>query len=113
MTVRGVIEDPGLKDTPPVLDYTGRITIDAVRHEFYPADLVTDRPVDQRQVVRISPDKVRRYELSGNEFVVTTSTPPRHRRRSSPGGATRGRSRVAGSRRPIDQRAIERDEART
>jgi hypothetical protein len=70
MTVRGVIEDPRLKDTL-VIDYTGRITIDTVRHEFYPADLVTDRPVDQREVVRISPDKVRRYELSGTEFVVT------------------------------------------
>jgi hypothetical protein len=32
---------------------------------------VTDRPVDPDQVVRISPDKVRRYELSGNDFVVT------------------------------------------
>ena len=70
MTVRGVIEDPRLKDTL-VIDYTGRITIDPVRREFYPADLVTDRPVDQGQIVRISPDKVRRYELSGNEFVVT------------------------------------------
>jgi hypothetical protein len=70
MTVRGVIEDPGLKETL-VIDYSGRITIDVVRHEFYPADLVTDRPVDQSQVMRISPDKVRRYELSGNEFVVT------------------------------------------
>jgi hypothetical protein len=42
-----------------------------VRHEFHPADLVTDRPVDQGQVARISPDKVRRCELSGNELVVT------------------------------------------
>jgi hypothetical protein len=42
-----------------------------VRHEFYPADLVTDRPVDQGQVAGVSPDKVRRNELSGNEFVVT------------------------------------------
>jgi hypothetical protein len=68
--VRGVVEDPGLKDTL-VIDYSGRITIDAVRDEFYPADLVTDRPVDPGQVARIPPDKVRRCELSSNAFVVT------------------------------------------
>ena len=48
MTMRGVIEDPALKDSL-VLDYTGRITIDNVKHEFYPADLQSDRPVDVSQ----------------------------------------------------------------
>ena len=46
MTIRGVIEDPALKGSL-VLDYTGRITIDNVKHEFYPADLQSDRPVDE------------------------------------------------------------------
>jgi hypothetical protein len=70
MTIRGVIEDPSLRDKI-VLDYTGRITIDTVKHEFYPANLQSDRPVDAVEIAAISPDKVRRYELSGNSFVVT------------------------------------------
>jgi len=70
MTVRGVIEDPALRDTL-VIDYTGRITIDPAKHEFYPADLASERPLEQGQAAAISPDKVRRYELSGNQFVVT------------------------------------------
>jgi hypothetical protein len=70
MSVRGVIEDAALRDTL-VIDYTGRIVIDVVRHEFYPADLVTDRPVDPDQIVAIAPDKVRRYELSGDSLAVT------------------------------------------
>ena len=70
MTVRGVIEDPALKDTL-VLDYTGRITIDTARHEFYPADLASERPAEAGQIAPIAPDKLRRYELSGNSFVVT------------------------------------------
>ena len=70
MNVRGVVEDPALTDTL-VIDFQGRIVIDTVRLEFYPADLVTDRPVDPSQIVPISPEKVRRYELSGNSLVVT------------------------------------------
>ena len=70
MTVRGVIEDPKLRDTL-VIDYTGRIVIDTVKHEFYPADLASDRPADPTQIVPISPDKVRQYELSGDTFTVT------------------------------------------
>jgi len=70
MNVRGVAEDPALTNTL-VIDFQGRIVIDTVRHEFYPADLTSDRPVDQSQIQPISPDKVRRYELSGNSLVVT------------------------------------------
>jgi hypothetical protein len=70
MTIRGVVEDPALKGSL-VLDYTGRITIDNVKHEFYPADLQSDRPVDVSQIGPISPDKIRRYELTDKTFVVT------------------------------------------
>lgn len=70
MTIRGVIDDPALRDKV-VLDYTGRITIDPVKHEFYPADLQSDRPADAAAIVAVSPDKVRRYELAGGSFVVT------------------------------------------
>ena len=70
MTVRGVIEDAALQDTL-VIDYTGRITIDTARHQFYPADLASDRPVDPGQIAPIAPDKIRQYELNGDTFVVT------------------------------------------
>jgi hypothetical protein len=70
MNVRGTVEDPALTDTL-VINFQGRIVLDTVRHEFYPADLVSDRPVDASQIQAISPDKVRRYELSGNSLVVT------------------------------------------
>jgi hypothetical protein len=70
MNIRGVIEEPAVKDSL-VIDYNGRITIDPVRHEFYPADLASDRPLDATQIAPISPDKVRKYELSANAFVVT------------------------------------------
>lgn len=70
MTVRGVIEEPGER-SPVVLDYQGRIFIDPVRHEFYPADLRSDRPVEPGQGAAIAPDKVRRYELTADSLVVT------------------------------------------
>jgi hypothetical protein len=70
MSIRAVIEDAKLRDTV-VLDYQGRIVIDRVRKEFYPADLTTDRPVETSQIAPVSPEKVRRYELSGDSFVVT------------------------------------------
>lgn len=70
MNIRGVIDEPDVKNSL-VIDYSGRITIDPVRHEFYPADLTSDRPLDATQIAPISPDKVRKYELSANAFVVT------------------------------------------
>lgn len=71
MTVRGVIEDPASAPAPLVLDYQGRIFIDPVKHEFYPADLKTDRPLEPSQTTAIAPDKIRRYELAADTFVVT------------------------------------------
>jgi len=70
MEVKGVVEDPALSGTL-VIDYQGRIVIDTVRLQFYPADLVSDRPADPDQIIAISPEKVRRYQLSGDSFVVT------------------------------------------
>jgi hypothetical protein len=70
MTVRGVIEDSRLPSAL-VLDYTGRIVIDVAHNEFYPADLVSDLPADPSQITSIAPDKVRRYQLTADAFVVT------------------------------------------
>jgi hypothetical protein len=70
MNIRGVIDDAALRGAV-VLDYQGRIVIDRVKKEFYPADLTTDRPVEPGQIAPVSPDKVRRYELSGDSLVVT------------------------------------------
>lgn len=70
LTIKGVIADAALRSTL-VIDYTGRIVIDPVRHQYYPADLATDRPVAADQIAPVSPDKLRRYELSANAFVVT------------------------------------------
>ena len=53
------------------LDYEGKIIIDNVRKQFYPADLESDRPVDPAKIAAIAPDKVRRYELTMDTFVVT------------------------------------------
>ena len=70
MHVRAVVEDKALIETL-VLDYDGRIVIDPVKKEFRPAALTTDRPVDPSQIEPVSPDKVRRYELTADTFVVT------------------------------------------
>jgi len=70
MNVRGVIEDPAERG-PIVLDYQGRILIDTAKLEFYPADLASDRPVEPGQAAAIAPDKVRKYELTADSFVVT------------------------------------------
>jgi len=70
MTIRGVIEEPGERE-PLVLDYQGRILIDTAKQQFYPADLASDRPVEPGQGAAISPDKVRKYELTADSFVVT------------------------------------------
>jgi hypothetical protein len=70
MTVRGVIEDPEAR-APIVLNFEGRIFIDPVKHEFYPADLKTNRPVEPSDIAAIAPEKVRRYELSPDSLTVT------------------------------------------
>ena len=70
MTVRGVIEDPEAR-APIVLNFEGRIFIDPVKHEFYPADMKTDRPVEPSDIRAIAPEKVRRYELSPDSLIVT------------------------------------------
>lgn len=70
MHIRAVVEDKALFETL-VLDYDGRIVIDPNNKEFRPAGLTSDRPVDPSQIVPVSPDKVRRYELTADTFVVT------------------------------------------
>ena len=70
MTIRGVVEDKALFETL-VLDYEGRIVIDPVKKEFRAAALTSDRPADPSQIGPVSPDKVRRYELTADTFVVT------------------------------------------
>jgi len=70
MKIQGIIEDPA-NPKPIVIDYEGRIFIDPVKHEFYPADLKTDKPVEPSQIAAVSPEKVRRYELTPDSFVVT------------------------------------------
>ena len=70
MKIRAVIEDPRLQKAL-ALNYDGRIVIDTARLEFRAADLIADRPVDPAQIAPVSPDKVRRYELMGDSFVVT------------------------------------------
>ena len=66
MTIKGVIEDPALKDTL-VLDTEGRVVIDPVKKQFYAADVGQTDP----RLNAIAPDKVRTYELSPAEFIVT------------------------------------------
>jgi hypothetical protein len=70
MDIKAAIEDPALRGTL-VLDYTGRIVIDVVKSTFYPQDLESDRPADPAEIGPISPDKVRRFELTGDSLVVT------------------------------------------
>ena len=70
MSVRSVIEDAALKNSL-VLDYDGRIVIDTAKREFYADNLTSDRPADPKQVAPIAADKIRRYELTPDAFVVT------------------------------------------
>jgi hypothetical protein len=66
MQVKGVIEDPALKNAL-VLDTEGRIVIDPVKKQFHAADVGETDP----RLKAIAPDKVRTYELTPSEFVVT------------------------------------------
>ena len=70
MTIRGLVDDPAAKGAV-ILNYQGRIVIDTVRHQFFPADLVSNKSTDGSQMAPVSPDKVRQYQLSGKYFVVT------------------------------------------
>jgi len=70
MLIRGVIDDAALKGSL-ALDYDGRILIDPAKKEFYAENLKSDQPVDPKQIAPIAPDKIRRYELSPDSFVVT------------------------------------------
>ncbi len=70
LAIEGVVDDP---DRPAalVLDYSGRIVIDAAKKEFRPADFESAKPVDAAQVAPVSLDKVRRFEVGGNRLAVT------------------------------------------
>jgi len=70
MTVRGVIDDPQAR-APIVINFDGRIFIDPVKHEFYPADLRMNTPVEPSDITAVAPEKVRRYELTPDTLVVT------------------------------------------
>lgn len=70
LTINGVIDDERMTNAV-VLNYTGRIIIDPKKHEFYPADMESARPVEAAQIAPVSLDKVRRYELTGDDFKVT------------------------------------------
>jgi len=70
MTVHGTVEDASLREKL-VLEYQGRIVIDTTRHQFYPADLESAKPIDPDEIVRIAPDKVRHYELTATTLAVT------------------------------------------
>jgi hypothetical protein len=70
MTVRGVIDDPDAR-APIVINFEGRIFIDPVKHEFYPADMKSNGPVEPSDITAISPEKIRRYELSPDSLTVT------------------------------------------
>lgn len=70
MDTKAAIEDPALRGTL-VLDYSGRIVIDVGKSTFYPQDLESDRPADAAEIGPISPDKVRRFELTDDSLVVT------------------------------------------
>jgi hypothetical protein len=70
MTIHGKIEDEA-QASATLLEYKGRIVIDTARKQFYPADLVAGRPVDETQLAPVSPDKARRYELTADTLTVT------------------------------------------
>ena len=56
LIVNGVIDDPRLTNAV-VLNYTGRIVIDPAKHQFYPADFNSEKPVDAAQIAPVSLDK--------------------------------------------------------
>ena len=70
MNIKGVIQD-AVPTNSITLNYEGKIIIDNVRKQFYPADLESAQPVDPAKIAAIAPDKVRRYELTMDTFVVT------------------------------------------
>jgi hypothetical protein len=70
LTIKGVVEDDPSK-TPLLLDYSGRIVIDTQKKQFYPADLVENRPADERRLASVSPDKARKYEFTADTLTIT------------------------------------------
>jgi hypothetical protein len=70
MSVHGTVEDATLREKL-VLEYQGRIVIDPTRHQFYPQELESAKPVDPDEIARIAPDKVRHYELTATTLAVT------------------------------------------
>jgi hypothetical protein len=70
LIINGVIEDAS-RTNALVLNYSGRIVIDPVKHEFYPQEFESDKPIDPARMAAVSLDKVRRYELTADRFVVT------------------------------------------
>lgn len=70
LEIHGKIDDPRLQKAI-VLDFTGRIVIDAAKRVFYPADVDAGPQVDASKLAAIGLDKVRKYEVAGDRLVVT------------------------------------------
>jgi hypothetical protein len=72
LEIQAVIDDPRLKDRLR-LDYSGRIVIDTAKKEFRTAEVEAGLAANRDAVDlgRVAPDKVRRYELTGDQFTVT------------------------------------------
>jgi hypothetical protein len=70
LTIKGAVEDDPSK-SPVLLEYSGRIVIDTQKKQFYPADLVEGRPVDEKRLAAVSPDKARKYEITADTLTIT------------------------------------------
>jgi hypothetical protein len=75
LALRGKIDGPLPNASPTgtsqLLDYTGRVVIDPVRHEMRLVAPQTDRTVDPATVEAIGPSRVRRYAVDAGQLTIT------------------------------------------
>jgi hypothetical protein len=73
LAVTGVVLDPadeGVSAAAPLLNYTGQIVIDPVRHEFRLTDVRSREPLDPKVRGVLDPWRIRRYSFEDGRLVL-------------------------------------------
>jgi hypothetical protein len=72
LTIRGQLKDPGSGEAPPILHQSGRAVIDPGKKQLRLMDTGGDALDPSTVSDAISYDRIRLYELSGQELKLTT-----------------------------------------
>ena len=71
LTIDGELTDPAGNQARMPLTFKGRIVIDAAKGLIYPQDVEGTTEPFAKELAAVSPDKVRKYSIEGNDLTIT------------------------------------------